>query len=59
MKIELTKEELEKLYKDPPNHPEQETDFQRAYRMGRNRLVLELIEKNKKYKEITNKISPV
>jgi hypothetical protein len=47
MEIELTKEELEKLYKDPPNHPEQETDFERAYRMGRNRLVLELIEKIK------------
>jgi len=45
MKIELTKEELDKLYLPPPFFPEKETDFQRAYRMGRNALVLELIEK--------------
>jgi hypothetical protein len=47
MKIELTKEELDKLYEPPPNHPETETDFQRIYRMGRNSLVLELKEKLK------------
>jgi hypothetical protein len=46
MKIELTKEELEKLYQPPPFFPEKETEFQRAYRMGRNSLILELIEKN-------------
>jgi hypothetical protein len=45
MKIKLTKEELDKLYQDPPMHPETETEFQRVYRMGRNALVLELIEK--------------
>jgi hypothetical protein len=45
MKIELTKEELDKLYQDSPMHPETETEFQRVYRMGRNALVLELIEK--------------
>jgi hypothetical protein len=47
MKIEITKEELEKLYEPPPFFPEKETDFQRAYRMGRNSLVLELREKIK------------
>ena len=45
MKLELTKEKLDKLYQDAPMHPETETEFQRAYRMGRNALVLELIEK--------------
>jgi hypothetical protein len=45
MKIELTKEELDKLYEPPPNHPEIETEFQRIYRMGRNSLVLELLDK--------------
>jgi hypothetical protein len=45
MKIELTKEELDKLYQDAPMHPETETAFNRVYRMGRNALVLELIEK--------------
>jgi hypothetical protein len=45
MKIELTKEELDKLYQDPPMHPETENAFNRVYRMGRNALVLELIEK--------------
>jgi hypothetical protein len=45
MKLELTKEELDTLYQDPPMHPETETEFQRVYRMGRNALVLELIEK--------------
>jgi hypothetical protein len=45
MKFELTKEELEKLYQPPPFFPEKETEFQRAYRMGRNSLILELIEK--------------
>jgi hypothetical protein len=47
MKIELTKEELDKLYEPPPIHPEIETEFQRIYRMGRNALVLELKEKLK------------
>jgi hypothetical protein len=45
MKLELTKEKLDKLYEDTPNNPETETEFQRVYRMGRNALVLELIEK--------------
>jgi hypothetical protein len=45
MKLELTKEELDKLYQDAPMHLETETEFQRVYRMGRNALVLELIEK--------------
>ena len=43
--IEITKEQLEKLYQIPPLPEEQETDFQRAYRMGRNALILELINK--------------
>ena len=45
MKLELTKEELDKLYQDAPMHPETETEYNRVYRMGRNALVLELIEK--------------
>jgi hypothetical protein len=43
--IEIRKDQLEKLYQIPPFHPQQETDFQRAYRMGRNALILELINK--------------
>ena len=44
-KLELTKEELEKLYHFPPKDVEKETEFQITYRMGRNSLVLELIKK--------------
>ena len=44
-KIKLTVEELEKIYQSPPDYFEKETDFQRAYRMGRNSIVRELIEK--------------
>jgi antitoxin component YwqK of YwqJK toxin-antitoxin module len=44
-KIELTKDELEKLYYLPPKDVEKETEFQITYRMGRNSLVLELIKK--------------
>jgi antitoxin component YwqK of YwqJK toxin-antitoxin module len=44
-KLELTKDELEKLYQFPPNNPHSETEFQITYRMGRNSLVLELIKK--------------
>ncbi|NBW17819.1 MAG: hypothetical protein EBR82_58560 [Caulobacteraceae bacterium] len=44
-KLELTKEELEKLYHLPPKDVEKETEFQITYRMGRNSLVLELIKK--------------
>jgi hypothetical protein len=40
-------EELDKLYEPPPNHPEKETEFQRIYRMGRNSLILELLDKIK------------
>ena len=43
MKIKLTKKDLEKLYQYPPKEREKETAFERAYRMGRNSLVLELI----------------
>lgn len=45
--IKLTKEELEKMYQSPPTDFEKETDFQRTHRMGRNSLILELIEKIK------------
>ena len=44
-KLELTKDELEKLYYLPPKDVEKETEFQITYRMGRNSLVLELIKK--------------
>jgi antitoxin component YwqK of YwqJK toxin-antitoxin module len=44
-KLELTKDELEKLYHLPPKDVEKETEFQITYRMGRNSLVLELIKK--------------
>jgi len=44
-KLELTKEELEKLYHLSPKDVEKETEFQITYRMGRNSLVLELIKK--------------
>jgi antitoxin component YwqK of YwqJK toxin-antitoxin module len=44
-KLELTKDELEKLYQFPPMIPHSETKFQTNYRMGRNSLVLELIKK--------------
>jgi antitoxin component YwqK of YwqJK toxin-antitoxin module len=44
-KLELTKDELEKLYQFPPKDVEKETEFQITYRMGRNSLVLELIKK--------------
>jgi antitoxin component YwqK of YwqJK toxin-antitoxin module len=44
-KLELTKDELEKLYQFPPMIPHSETEFQITYRMGRNSLVLELIKK--------------
>jgi len=44
-KLELTKEELKKLYHLPPKDVEKETEFQTTYRMGRNSLVLELIKK--------------
>jgi antitoxin component YwqK of YwqJK toxin-antitoxin module len=44
-KLELTKDELEKLYHLPPKDVEKETEFQTTYRMGRNSLVLELIKK--------------
>ena len=44
-KLELTKDELEKLYHLPPKDVEKETEFQTTYRMGRNSLVMELIKK--------------
>jgi antitoxin component YwqK of YwqJK toxin-antitoxin module len=44
-KLELTKDELEKLYYLPPKDVEKETEFQITYRMGRNSLVLELVKK--------------
>jgi antitoxin component YwqK of YwqJK toxin-antitoxin module len=44
-KLELTKDELEKLYYPPPKDVEKETEFQITYRIGRNSLVLELIKK--------------
>lgn len=43
-KLELTKEELKKLYHLPPKDVEKETEFQITYRMGRNSLVLELMK---------------
>jgi len=43
--IKLTVKELLLMYENPQKG---ETDFQRNYRMGRNSIVLELIEKNKK-----------
>ena len=43
-KIELTKEQLEKLFQYPPKNIEKETDFQSAYRMGRNSMILELMQ---------------
>jgi hypothetical protein len=47
--IKLTKEELEKMYQYPPKNPEKETEFQRIYRMGRNSIINELIDKISKY----------
>ena len=43
--INLTIEELKQMYQNPPKDTESETDFQRHYRMGRNSMILELIEK--------------
>jgi hypothetical protein len=43
--IKLTIKELELMYEIPPKQPEQETDYQRHHRMGRNSLINELIEK--------------
>jgi len=43
--IKLTIKELELMYENPPKQSEQETDFQRHYRMGRNSLINELIKK--------------
>lgn len=49
--IKLTKEELEKMYQLPPKYPQNETDFQRTYRMGRNSIVNELKDKIEKSKQ--------
>lgn len=43
--IKLTKDDLEKMYQNPPKDFEKETDFQRTHRMGRNSIIIELIEK--------------
>ncbi len=45
-KNKFTKEELENLYQYPPKDFENETEFQKICRIGRNSLILELIEKS-------------
>jgi hypothetical protein len=49
--IKLTKEELEKMYQLPPKDPQNETEFQRNYRIGRNSIINELIDKIEKSKQ--------